>query len=508
MRRTPTIEHDGTETFEVLGNVTKAWTDRKSGQRFLRGVVSGVAEDADGERCSARAIAKMAATALAGGTVKATASHDQDWLTEFGDVVKLSHDAEHNELAVDVALPPPGEDPIADKAYRTALKRKLGWSIGGKLRKSFFEVVDGEVGKGGGLKRRHVLDDIDLRHVMLTQKPSYRQSFAQAVAKTAKLDDAPRFDDSEFYEEPDSVEATEATEILKRAGDQLAALAVAKAKTPPADDDEPEDGKDPSAEADEPAADADPDTDADVPTPGAGDTTPEAPTDAEAAQKLPKAEGARHLACPNCGTEFAAPLPDDLAANAIAEKHDDDDKPSADTAKTTTKETTMGTPLTESLAAIRALATGGAPEVEKTITPEAEVEKTITPEPGAEATDVEKMIAASHRLSIEATEELGGTVAKALGDLSESVQKIADRLDEEPTGRRSVAKSRGGLGDPKPVVGDPAEESTIAKVADDANVNDLSREQLLTLSHDDIVKRAPDTQTAMKALNKRDRGVE
>src|SRR5206468_1483955 len=114
------------------------------------------------------------------GAVKLTSSHVQDWSTEFGVAKTLTHDREHDELLVDCELPPEGIDPIADKAWRamTVEGRQMGFSIGGKLRKAFYELADGGVGKGGKVRRRKVLDDIALRHVMLTENPSYRQSFA------------------------------------------------------------------------------------------------------------------------------------------------------------------------------------------------------------------------------------------------------------------------------------------------------------------------------------------
>ena len=151
---------DVDKDFEVQGELTKTWIDSKSGTRHIRGVASGVEEDRDGERCSKRAIQSMVAQ-VNSGTVKLIAGHDQDWLSEFGDVTKGYHDDETGEFVIDCELPPDGQDPIADKAWRTVGRGKLGFSIGGKLHKAFFE--RSETGK-----RRKVLDEIGLKHVCLT----------------------------------------------------------------------------------------------------------------------------------------------------------------------------------------------------------------------------------------------------------------------------------------------------------------------------------------------------
>src|SRR4051794_29926076 len=215
MKRTPTIEVN--EDFSFLAPITKAYKS-PTGERVIRGVASGVAEDRDGERVSARAIAKMAATPTAGGAVKLTSSHTQDWATEFGDVRLLEHDAANDELIYEAVLPPAGEDPIADKAWKamTVEGRPLGVSIGGKLRKAYFELVDAAKGPGGKPRRRKVLDEIDLRHIMLTANPSYRGTFAQAVAKSF-TGEAPALDAAEWEAVDPAAELADAAAIAKAA---------------------------------------------------------------------------------------------------------------------------------------------------------------------------------------------------------------------------------------------------------------------------------------------------
>src|ERR1039458_920480 len=126
-----TEQFDVDQEFEVAGEITKTWIDPKSGTRHIRGVASGVEEDRDGERCSKRAILSMVTQVNSGG-VKLTAGHDQDWVSEFGDVTKGFHDEDTGEFSIECELPRAGADPIADKAWREVGRRKLGFSIGGK----------------------------------------------------------------------------------------------------------------------------------------------------------------------------------------------------------------------------------------------------------------------------------------------------------------------------------------------------------------------------------------
>lgn len=424
VKRTPAVELD--EDFSYVCDVTKAW-QTKDGTRMIRGVASGVAEDRDGERVSARAIAKMGSTSLAGGAVKLTSSHQQDWMTEIGDVTLLAHDAENDELIYEAALPPEGQDAIADKAWRkmTVEGARLGTSIGGKLRKAYFELVDTAKGPGGKPRQRKVLDDIDLRHICLTATPSYRGTFAEAIAKTFTGD----VTDAEF------VDADPADELVD-------AEAIAKAAKPPVKP--PVD--DQAADADAPDQDAETDADAPAqPAAATGDTADDESSDAEDAKTLPEAK--RHLACPNCGHEFAAPLP---ATDPGAEQQTDTDQDRGETRKS--QETTMDT-IQKTLDAIRALATEGAEAVEKTETeapaadvaktePEAvetdaaaEVEKTET-----EGDDVLKMVAASHRHNGERMDAIESGIAAGFDTVAKAVQGLAEQLAARPQGRKSVAR--------------------------------------------------------------------
>ena len=417
MKRTPTIEVN--EDFSYVCDVTKAW-QTADGRRMIRGVASGVAEDRDGERVSARAIAKMAATPLAGGAVKLTSSHQQDWMTEIGDVVVLKHDAEHDELIYEATLPPEGEDPIADKAWRalTIEGKRLGTSIGGKLRKAYFELVDAAKGPDGSSKprRRKVLDEIGLRHICLTQSPSYRGTFAEAVAKS--FDPDQRFEDSDFTVDEDlSAELADAEAIAKAA--------------PPAKDDEDA--------APAPSADAAPDAEGDAPAAGTGDTAEQAngeTTDAEDAQNLPEAK--RHLACPSCGHEFAAPMP---ATDGGL------DSPTTDTDGGETrksKETTMDA-IEKTLSAIRELAEQGVEkteteptgDVEKTEPETAAVEKTETPAVDA---DVLKMVAASHRHNGERMDAIEAGIASGFELVSKTLKGLVEQLNAQPQGRKSISR--------------------------------------------------------------------
>ena len=447
MKRTPTIEVN--EDFSYVCDVTKAW-QAPDGTRMIRGVASGVAEDRDGERVSARAIAKMAAVPTAGGAVKLTSSHQQDWMTEIGDVVKLAHDAEHDELLYEAALPPEGQDPIADKAWRalTIEGKRLGTSIGGKLRKAYFELVDTAKGPSAKPRRRKVLDEIDLRHICLTQTPSYRGTFAEAVAKS--FDPDRRFEDADFSLDEDRV-------------DELAeAEAIAKAAPPTDADQAPEDEQQ------------------DAPPAATGDTADQAPaapgetTDAQDAQTLPEAK--RHLACPNCGHEFAAPLPaTDSAQEPTTDTPDSDDEGEA----RKSKETTMD--LSKTLDAIRELANAAdvektedapaAAEVEKTEAETVEVEKTDV----AEA-DVLKMVAASHRANTERIDAIETGIKSGFEVVAKAVQELAERVSAQPQGRKSVAR-----------VLPPAGE--VEKTA--TETDDVAKQ----------VEEAPDALSALKALN-------
>lgn len=408
MKRTAALELD--ESFEYTCDVTKFWT-ADDGSRHIRGVATGVEEDRDGERVSKRAIAKMAAQPTGGGAVKLLAgTHTEEWKDEIGAVTKLAHDPSTDELLIEAALPAEGTDPLADKACRKlAAGEKLGFSIGGKLRKAYFELVDtGKTATGPSRPRqRKVLDDIHLRHVTLTSRPSYRGTFCELVAKTAP--DEP-VGDVEWVDEAPEVEVADAAAIAKTAApvvvhvDGREVADVAKADDPPAA-----------------TATNDDDGNPDLPL-------------------------ARHLACPGCGHEFAAPPPEN------ADLMTDPDDRAAKTESETDEETAMGA-TEDTLAKIRALADEAATAVEKTDEPEIpEVEKTEpdTPEveevvktDDAEASDVEKLVAASHRHLDGRVDDIAKSL-EPLNDTLEAIAKAVKTLDERvramPQGRKSTAR--------------------------------------------------------------------
>lgn len=424
MKRSHSFDVDGPD-FEVLGDVTKA-TTLPDGRRLIRGVASGVLEDRDGERVSARAIAHMAAQPVKGLKVVA-GTHDQNWTNEIGDVVELRHDPETDELIADAILPPEGEDPLADKAWKRVQSGKpLGYSIGGKLTAAYRELAeDGN----GGIRKRKVLDGVLLRHLCLTEKPAYRTSVVEAIAKTASDFDVD--DQVELYDEPAGTELADAEAIAK----------AAKPKTGAPDPDEPASEAPQAAEGNEADAGASPpagtaDTAAAPPTAGAGADPAAAgadvPSDAQEAQGLPMAQ--RHLACPNCGEEFAAPLPD---GQPTSEDTDPEPKNGGDVAAKTTKEIPMD--VKAELAKIRALVDdvekrATEPAAEEPTTPAAEVAKTDGP------SDVEKMLAALHARNEERFGEVEKHATEGFELVAGAVQKLSEQIQSLPQGRRSVAR--------------------------------------------------------------------
>lgn len=420
LRRTAAIELD--QSFQVDATVEKAYVNETTGERFICGVATGIQEDRDGERVSAHAIRKMATTPTSGGAIPLmAATHVEDWAAEIGEVTKLEHDADHDELLVECKLPPAGADALADKAWHmlTVKKRKLGFSIGGKLKRAFYELGD----RPGGVFKRKVLDEIALRHMTLTGRPAYPGTFAEAVAKT--WDGEPPAED-EFVE----------VEIAK-------------------------------AEKDEPETDA-PDTAApgkDEPAKKADDEETDEISDAEAAKDLPEGKGARHMACPSCGHEFAAPLSSDLAENRSDSKTNASDA-NEDTGKmaTTTDKTND---LDAALARVREIA--DAAPVEKTEDKPAEVavvEKTETEL--VEGTDVEKQIAAVHRHADERAKQLEADVAKGFSQLVDVVKSLAETVAGLPQGRKSVARVEPGAATRAEVAKTATETDTVAKRMEDA----------------------------------------
>lgn len=390
MLRSPTVELD--KEFEFETTITKTWTSA-DGRRYIRGVASGVEEDRDGERCSKNAISKMTAT-VAGGTVKLTSSHQQDWMTEIGDVVKATHDPETDEMVVDCQLPPEGVDPIADKAWNTINRHgvKLGFSIGGKLKKAYYEKSESTQ------KRRKVLDEILLRHVMLTAAPAYQNSFAEAVGKTFDGD----VDDDDFYEAP----------------------AVEKGFSP--------------STQDQPASSSG-DKNAGTREDGAASMNTDKPDKKEGDDDEPKLDKSpeRHLACPNCGHEFAADLPTDREQNESAEDSDDDDNEADPNKSVTEQEPEMPATLKETLDGLRELVT-------KTETENAETVEKDAPEPDedefSDEPEVLKMVAASHKAQTDRLDTLEDGLADAFETVSKAIVGLKESIDNLPQGRKSLAR--------------------------------------------------------------------
>lgn len=462
-----TVPVDVDKDFTLECELTKA-VQHEDGRRFLRGVASGVQEDRDGERVSKRAIAQMA-TQPTKGLKLVNGQHREDWDSEVGDVVALSHDAENDELLIETELYP--GDPLALKAWQ-AIERgeKLGYSIGGKLTKAFYELVEDGVGK---TRRRKVLDGVRLRHVALTKNPSYSPSFAQAVAKTF---DAPPTDDAAYTIEYDLAgEDRDAREILAAA---VSGDSVFKGKPPTKPDDAP--APDPAAAAPDDAPAQPPAGTADTqPSPSAVDpaTAPGSdpaaaePTDAEEAQDLPMA---RHMACPNCGHEFAADLP----ADGAPEPTNDPDEGDARKSKEPNHMSD-----TDLLAKIRELVAG-----------DADVTKTTTPDPAAAApglTDVAKTLAAVHAHSTDSIEALRTETAEAFTEVTKGFKALTDAILSQPQGRKSVART-----DAPPADGLPTR-------ADVEKTTTTTAEEDLAKSIDE----APSLKDALLAFNKARFGI-
>jgi hypothetical protein len=401
--RTPVIEVD--QEFAVDVEIVKAFVDNTTGRRTIVGVASGVAEDRDGERMSANAIKSMVHQLESGAGIKLTTGHQQDWLTEIGDVVAATHDIKSDELIVKTELPAEGVDAIADKAWRTSQTEKLGFSIGGKLRGAYFE--RNELGK-----KRKVLDALQWKHVALTKHPSYANSFAEAVAKTW---DGEAPEDAAFTEpwDPDSVAKDSTTGSWvggdsDSGGGNVGRDSVGSGKR------------------------------------NAGTHKPSNATES-ADDALPETPDERHLSCPQCGHEFAADLPVDASERQGDPPTDKD----SDTAKTAQKEGLMAT-LTETLDHIKALA--AADDVAKT-TPEpaaaaaasteapadaaADVAKTPAPDEGL---DVAKLVAASHKHSEDRLDKFETAIGEAFELVAKSHQSIVKLIEDMPHGRKTTAR--------------------------------------------------------------------
>ena len=331
MTITRTRDIEPNTEFEVFVPITKS-TIAANGKRYIQGVASGVAEDRDGERVTANCVKSMVRQIKAGG-IKLTSSHQQDWMTTIGDIVEGDADEQTDEMIVKAELPAAGEDPIADKAWKETHTGRLGFSVGGKLVQAFFERND--MGK-----RRKALDDVLLRHLCLTEKPAYGQSFAEAVCKTWEPSEPA---DTDFTIEVDLTKDNAGASPGDSGQDSVIGDRR-PAKKKPGKGGAMNAGDDKSADDDSSLDDQD-----DVP----------------ASEKLPQA--GRHLACPNCGHEFGADLPDD-------QQREPDEPMAPVNGQTTKTEEAMALP--DTLEALRGLI-----DVTKT-DPDAPAETpTVTPPP-------------------------------------------------------------------------------------------------------------------------------
>lgn len=469
---------DVDRTFDLEVDVTKA--EERDGRRILRGVASGVLEDADGERVSRNAIVKMARQAVRGLKLVA-GSHQQDWHNEMGDVVKLQHDPENDELLVECQLPPEGDDPFADKAWRqqTIEGKPLGFSIGGKCEKAFYELTDTG-------KKRRVLDAIGLRHVALTQKPSYRQAFSMAVAKTRSEDTTEKFEAAL----PDDDAFTREWE------DEPAGAIVVERVEKVTDDTDVE-------KADSTIASTPQDT------PGnrgekSKDTEPPDVNGDDAKKDPPQGGGARHLACPNCGHEFAAGMPAEQdSPAAVAGEGETTGKRQASENR---EDSDM--PLDETLANLRKLASTGETQVEKK---NDEVEKPETEAETVDASamaDVEKLIAASHEANQATAAALVEKTATAFGQVEKAIKGIHNLIAELPGGRQSIARVK-AQGDGTPShLDDAAPTGEVGKTATDGE--DVQKTVARMFDERDRDADPEGTNTAvdaLKLLNEHDFGI-
>jgi hypothetical protein len=385
--QTPLADLD--QDFEVQGAITKTWAD-DDGHRYIQGVVSGVEEDRDGERVSEDCIKSMVDQVRKGGVV-ATASHQQDWLSTFGEAVEAYHDSDTGEMIGKVRLPPKGSDPVADKAWDTVSKGSLGWSIGGKLRGAFFEKT--ELGK-----RRKVLDRVALKHFCLTDRPAYGPSFAEIVGK--QFDGDP--DDDEFVEKADAG-------VLGRpggdskTGDRNAGTRKKKAPSMNVED-----------QNDDSPTDDDDDT--------------------EDTEALPKAKAGRHLACPNCGHEFAADLPDDRDEETPDEGDESEDQEEANRKQTRKTAMEDDMPLKDTLAELRGLL-----DVEKE-EPDPEPEPDDDEEFGKATTGVDGVVAKAVLEMSDRFDALEGSLAEAFETIAKSHKALIEQVRAQPLGRRSLAR--------------------------------------------------------------------
>lgn len=395
MRRTPDVQLD--QDFEYVGEIVKSYVDADTGKRYIVGAATGLEEDQDGERVSKRAIANMVNAIKQGGVKVVGGSHEQNWLTECGEAVDAHVDPKTDQLMVKTELPPEGVDPVADKAWVETHKRKMAWSVGGKLRNAYHELTDTG-------KKRKVLDLVDLRHLCLTDKPAYQHSFAHAVAKTW---DGEEPKDDEFTEEveKDLTTGSQGSGDSGNNGQDSATGNQRNAGT------RKKGAKGADVQDDKTSSNDDDD------------------------QGLEPAS--RHLSCPNCGHEFAADIPVDMTP----EQRESNDQTGSSTTGKSEEDTMDLTKRIEALedAVAKFLDTPEALETTagKAETPagESTVEKTTT-----DRSEVVKVVAI-------ATGELDEKLEKTRTDLSEGfeilgrvVKDIRDTVGALPQGRKSTAR--------------------------------------------------------------------
>lgn len=449
--RTDAVELD--QEFEYVGEVIKSYVDEDTGKRYIVGAATGLEEDHDGERVSKRAIANMVNMVSAGGVKVTAGTHEQNWMTEIGDAVEANVDPQTDQLIVKTELPPEGMDPIADKAWAETHRRKMGWSIGGKLRGAYHELTDTG-------KKRKVLDMIDLRHLCLTDKPAYQHSFAHAVAKTwdgaAPADDA--FVDEDVAKDVtgnwDSKGGGNSGQDSETGGKRNAGTKKPGSKGMNVDDE----GKDkPEPEDDD-------------------DEQEVEPTD-------------RHMSCPQCGHEFAADIPVDMSPEERAEAdqrkeeledhvpgedvgskdgenaeetddsdadagakgqdgeqdkpndEDDEDKPpkKGKTEKLSQEATMDLTKRVEELEALVAKATGDDKPDPETPAVDAGAEDVAKTETGKE---ILKVVAVATGDMDERIEKTRKELSEGFEILGKAVMEVREVIGNLPTGRRSVSNAQ------------------------------------------------------------------
>lgn len=437
MLRTPNVTVG--KDFEFVGSVTKAFVDSATGERHIRGVASGIAIDRDGERVSKRAISSMEKQ-IASGEVKFTAGHSNDWLHEMGDVVAAEVDKETDELIIDAKLPPEGIDPIADKGWGVVNKESVGFSIGGKLESAYHEL--NTLGK-----KTKVLDAIRLNHICLTKKPSYSQSFAEAVAKTF---DGPEPDESEFTLDEDlSKDTTTGSWVSggggnsgqdSQTGSQRNAGTKKKgAKSPNVQDEKKSDNED---DDDEKSLD----------------------------------EASRHLSCPNCGHEFGAEIPVDMTP----EEREKQDKEAAQadnrndrSGKATSKSEEATMDLEKRVKELEDLVAKQATEDAK------EPAETVAKAEGVDE-NVLKVIALATGDQADLIEKTRTEMSEGLEIVGKAIMEVREALGNLPTGRKSVARIL-----PATVGHDSVEKTT----------------------EDEVIEKSEDPVEVIKALNAKTYGI-